>query len=188
MLSNILESLKLFMIQYGFTIIISGIISMGIFEIFYAMKFIKQDENFKCKQLKFRMDDNSILPKYASYGSSGLDLYSVEDITLDPGQIKLVHTGMHFEYIPPDVDVQIRSRSGLALKHGIYVLNSPGTIDSDYKEEVCVILFNNGRKKVDIPKTKAIAQMVICPLFKLNLLNENNIRTGGFGSTDTEDL
>ncbi|MDB9711506.1 dUTP diphosphatase [Pelagibacteraceae bacterium] len=129
------------------------------------------------------------IPKYETEGSSGLDLEaSIEkDLRLLPGERKLVPTGVSVA-MPNNFEIQIRPRSGLAYKNGISVVNTPGTIDSDYRGEIKVLLINLGTEAVTIKKFQRIAQMVICPIIKANLkevqeLPETIRGAGGFGST-----
>lgn len=129
------------------------------------------------------------IPKYETEGSSGLDLeaYIEKDLRLLSGERKLVPTGVGVA-MPNNFEIQIRPRSGLAYKNGISVVNTPGTIDSDYRGEIKVLLINLGTKAVTIKKFQRIAQMVICPIIKANLkevqeLPETIRGAGGFGST-----
>lgn len=129
------------------------------------------------------------IPKYETEGSSGLDLeaYIEKDLRLLPGERKLVPTGVSVA-MPNNFEIQIRPRSGLAYKNGISVVNTPGTIDSDYRGEIKVLLINLGTETVTIKKFQRIAQMVICPIIKANLkevqeLPETIRGAGGFGST-----
>lgn len=129
------------------------------------------------------------LPKYETNGSSGLDLeaYIDSDIVLAPGERKLVPTGISVA-MPNNMEIQIRPRSGLAFKNGISVVNTPGTIDSDYRGEIKVLLINLGKEDFAIKKFQRIAQMVICPIIKAKLketedLPETVRGDGGFGST-----
>lgn len=129
----------------------------------------------------------SDLPKQATPGASGFDLVAAHDQMLKVGRAKLVKTGIAVE-IPRGYEAQIRSRSGLALKHGIMVLNSPGTIDSDYRGEIGVILANLGLNAVQIKKGDRIAQMVFAPIVTalftvVDALSETDRSEGGFGST-----
>ena len=124
---------------------------------------------------------------YATLGSAGIDLRSSEKKVVPVGEIVLVKTGIIIE-IPDGFEGQIRPRSGLALKSGITVLNSPGTIDSDYRNEVGVILMNLGMKDFDIEFGDRIAQLVISKYEKCDIticenLTDPNTRSGGFGST-----
>ena len=129
------------------------------------------------------------IPKYETEGSSGLDLeaYIEKDLRLLSGERKLVPTGISVA-MPDNFEIQIRPRSGLAYKNGISVVNTPGTIDSDYRGEIKVLLINLGTEAVIIKKFQRIAQMVICPIIKANLkevqeLPETIRGAGGFGST-----
>lgn len=129
------------------------------------------------------------IPKYETKGSSGLDLeaYIEKDLRLLSGERKLVPTGVSVA-MPNNFEIQIRPRSGLAYKNGISVVNTPGTIDSDYRGEIKVLLINLGTEAVTIKKFQRIAQMVICPIIKANLkevqeLPETIRGAGGFGST-----
>jgi dUTP pyrophosphatase len=130
------------------------------------------------------------VPKYATEHSSGLDLYAALDkvgYRLEPGAWKLISTGVCVE-IPEGYEAQIRSRSGLAGKNGVFVLNSPGTVDSDYRGEICVILMNISDKAFMIRNGDRIAQMVFSPVVKAHLevvdeLSETKRGEGGFGST-----
>ena len=105
------------------------------------------------------------LPSYASHGAAGLDVVAAEDVTLAPGQRHAVATGFAIA-IPPGHEVQVRPRSGLALKHGITCLNTPGTIDSDYRGEIKVILINLGTEPFAIRKGDRIAQLVPAPVLQ----------------------
>ncbi len=129
------------------------------------------------------------LPHYATPGSAGLDLLAAvdADITLMPGQRMAVATGIAIE-LPLGIEAQIRPRSGLALNHGITCLNSPGTIDSDYRGEIKAILINHGDKAFVIARGHKIAQMVIArheqaELVEVESLSESERGAGGFGST-----
>jgi dUTP pyrophosphatase len=129
------------------------------------------------------------LPEYATEGSSGLDLRSAveKELIIEKGKVALVPTNLRVE-IPVGYEIQVRPRSGLAAKHSIGVLNSPGTIDSDYRGEVKVILFNFGDQDFVIKRGDRIAQMVLSKVYKATLeethdLNESNRGEGGFGHT-----
>jgi dUTP pyrophosphatase len=127
------------------------------------------------------------LPTYATDGAAGMDVVSAEDLTLAPGARYAVATGFAMA-IPERYEVQVRPRSGLALKHGITCLNTPGTIDSDYRGEVKVILANLGREPFEIKRGDRIAQLVPAPVLRAILtevdsLDETTRGTGGFGST-----
>ncbi len=132
------------------------------------------------------------LPKYETSGSSGMDLAAnIEtDINIDPGKTAIVPTGFALS-IPKGFEVQIRPRSGLAAKQKISVLNTPGTIDADYRGEIKVILINLGNETFKIEKGLRIAQMVVCPVVQAQLqevddLEETKRGKGGFGSTGTK--
>ncbi len=129
------------------------------------------------------------LPDYATKESAGLDLSAavVQPITLQPGARALVPTGFALA-LPPDYEAQVRPRSGLALRHGLTLLNSPGTIDADYRGEVMVILVNLGEEPVTITRGMRIAQLVVAPVARASLgevpeLPASPRGEGGFGST-----
>ena len=131
------------------------------------------------------------LPSYKTEGSSGMDLMAFleNSITISPNSSALVSTGIAVA-IPNDVEIQIRPRSGLAAKSNVSVLNTPGTIDSDYRGEIKVILFNHGSKEFIVNNKDRIAQMVLMPVLKVNfeevdILPETIRGSGGFGSTGT---
>ena len=136
-----------------------------------------------------KIKKNISLPEYKTEGSSGMDLLASIDkaIMLAPGEKQLISTGIAVA-IPKDFEIQIRPRSGLAAKNGISVLNTPGTIDSDYRGEIKVILINLGKESFIINNNDRIAQMVLCPIIK-GVLEEveelpDTVRgSGGFGST-----
>lgn len=135
-----------------------------------------------------RLDESLPLPVYQTEGSSGLDLYASKDCILASGSFKMIPTGVALE-IPYGYEGEVRARSGLASKFGIGVLNSPGTIDSDYRGEIKVILFNFGKKDFEIKKGNRIAQLIITKVEKVNLVEADELNTtkrenGGFGSTD----
>ena len=127
------------------------------------------------------------LPAYASHGAAGMDVVSAEDVTLAPGERHAVATGLAIA-IPPGHEVQVRPRSGLALKHGITCLNTPGTIDEDYRGEVKVILANLGSEPFEVRRGERIAQLVPAVVTKaefeeVDSLDETHRGGGGFGST-----
>ena len=126
-------------------------------------------------------------PAYATDGAAGLDVVAAEDLTLTPGQRHAVATGFAIA-IPEGYEVQVRPRSGLALKHGITCLNTPGTIDEDYRGEVKVILANLGAEPFEVRRGERIAQLVPSPVLKASFrevdkLSETGRGAGGFGST-----
>ena len=127
------------------------------------------------------------LPVYATHGAAGMDVVAAEELVLQPGQRHAVATGFSIA-IPEGFEVQVRPRSGLALKHGITCLNTPGTIDSDYRGEVKVILANLGSEPFEIRRGERIAQLVPAPVLKAAFLEvaslgETARGAGGFGST-----
>jgi len=130
---------------------------------------------------------DAILPHYVHLGDSGMDLYSIEDLAIAPGETAFVHTGLKIA-VPTNYEAQVRPKSGLALKHAVTVLNTPGTVDSGYRGEICVILINHGKEAFHIQKHTKIAQMVICPVVHAEVveaasLDETTRGEGGFGST-----
>ena len=127
------------------------------------------------------------MPAYASEGAAGMDVVAAEDFTLQPGERKAVPTGFAFA-IPEGYEVQVRPRSGFALKHGVTCLNTPGTIDSDYRGEVKVILANLGEALFSALRGDRIAQLVPAPVQRATMteveaLDETVRGAGGFGST-----
>lgn len=127
------------------------------------------------------------LPAYATVGAAGMDVVAAEDATIEPGGRAAVATGFALA-IPFGYEVQVRPRSGLALKHGVTCLNTPGTIDSDYRGEVKVILINHGQEPFLIERGDRIAQLVPAPVLRATLdkvvtLDDTSRGTGGFGST-----
>jgi dUTP pyrophosphatase len=138
--------------------------------------------------------DSSFLPAYATVGAAGADLKAAipagEPLTLTVGARALVPTGLSMA-LPEGWEAQIRPRSGLAFKNGVTVLNSPGTIDSDYRGEICVLLINHGDKPFVIERGDRIAQMIISPIVQASfqttdILPESVRGVGGFGSTGTK--
>jgi dUTP pyrophosphatase len=141
------------------------------------------------KLLIKKLQKNIILPEYKTDGSSGMDLMANVEQTVKilPGEKKIISTGI-IVAIPEQYEIQIRPRSGLAAKSGISVLNTPGTIDSDYRGEIKVILINLGKDIFEIKKNDRIAQMIVCPIIKVELEEVENLPEtvrgkGGFGST-----
>lgn len=127
------------------------------------------------------------LPSYATDGAAGMDVLAAEDVTLAPGARHAVATGIAVA-IPKGFEIQVRPRSGLALKHGITVPNTPGTIDSDYRGEVKVIVINHGSEAFEIRRGDRIAQLVVAPVTRASWLpveelDETARGEGGFGST-----
>jgi dUTP pyrophosphatase len=133
------------------------------------------------------LSEDARLPEYQTSGSAGMDVRSSEAVELAPMERKLVPTGIRIA-VPPGYEAQMRPRSGLAIKHGISMVNTPGTIDSDYRGELRVILINLGQESVRLEKGERIAQMVLCPVVRAELtptdeLPETERGEGGFGST-----
>ncbi|MCZ0932774.1 MAG: dUTP diphosphatase [Oligoflexia bacterium] len=129
------------------------------------------------------------LPEYKTEGASGFDIRAclTEDFNLGPGERGLIPTGLSFE-IPPGFELQCRPRSGLALKQGLTVLNTPGTIDSDYRGEIKVIILNTSKENIKIKDQDRIAQLVLSPVFRAEFVKQEELSQskrggGGFGST-----
>lgn len=130
-----------------------------------------------------KLNEDAIIPQYQTERSAGLDLHASEELVLLPNGRAIVKTGLSFN-CPPGHEGQIRPRSGLAAKHGITVLNSPGTIDEDYTGELMVILYNTSDYIFYVKKGDRIAQLVICPVYRNEDYVARNIREdGGLGST-----
>ena len=134
-----------------------------------------------------RLDPAALLPQYAHPGDAGMDLFSNEDLAIEPGATRLVHTGVSIE-LPAGTEGQVRPRSGLARDHQVTVLNSPGTIDEGYRGEVCVLLINHGKKPFQVTRGMRIAQMIIGRVVRVGVeevqqTSETKRGTGGFGST-----
>ena len=136
-----------------------------------------------------KLDPKAKIPEYKTEGASGVDIMALLEnkITLDPGESKIIPTGLSIA-IPDDLEVQIRPRSGLAAKSNVSVLNTPGTIDSDYRGEIKIILINHSNEKFDVKNGDRIAQMVLMPVLKFKFeevskLDDTIRGSGGFGST-----
>lgn len=143
-------------------------------------------------EVRIKLKPGAKKPRYQTSGSSGADLHAhlARSITLAAGQRALIPTGVYLE-IPSGLEVQIRPRSGLALHHGITVLNSPGTIDCDYRGELKVLLINLGDKDVEIAAGERIAQLVVAPVIRAQLVETEEIGESlrgenGFGHTGKE--
>ncbi len=137
-----------------------------------------------------KMREDAKIPEYSHEGDSGMDLYASEDLTIMPGERKLVGTGIKIA-LPRGIEAQVRPKSGLAVNSGITVLNTPGTIDSGYRGEIKVILVNLGNKAFKVGKGKKIAQMVFArvefpEVSLVEKLDETKRNGGGFGSTGLE--
>lgn len=134
-----------------------------------------------------RLDPGLPLPSYAKSGDAGVDLHATKDVIVHPMDRTLIPTGIAIQ-LPRGVEAQVRSRSGLALKKGIFVLNSPGTIDSGYTGEIGVILFNTTNEPFCVKRGDRIAQLVFSPVYQAEFkevdeLEETERGGGGFGST-----
>jgi dUTP pyrophosphatase len=139
--------------------------------------------NLKVKKLSFLAE----IPAYQTEEAAGFDLHSIEDVVIAPQERKLIATGLAFD-IPAGYEIQIRPRSGLAYKHGITVLNTPGTIDSDYRGEIKVLLINHSNEEFEIKVGERIAQAVIKEVIQAKFeeveeLSETKRGEKGFGST-----
>ena len=136
-----------------------------------------------------KLSDKVLIPKYETPGSSGMDIAALidEDITIKPGHTVIIPTGFALA-VPEKYEIQIRPRSGLAAKNSVTVINTPGTIDSDYRGEIKVILINLGKKEFIVKDGMRIAQMILCPamqgeLVEVSELSSTTRGAGGFGST-----
>jgi dUTP pyrophosphatase len=134
-----------------------------------------------------RLIETAVLPHYAHPHDAGLDLYAVVNVSIEPGKAETIPTGIAVE-LPSGTEAQVRPRSGLARKHAVTVLNSPGTIDEGYRGEICVILINHGRTTFQVECGMRIAQLVVQPHLKVDVietetLNHTDREAGGFGST-----
>ncbi len=136
-----------------------------------------------------KLHPKAVIPAYMTEHAAGMDLYTVieEAVTLEPGERTLLPTGLAVE-IPPGYEGQVRPRSGLALKKGVSLVNSPGTIDADYRGEIGIIIINHGIKAVEFLPGDRIAQLIIAPVTQATLvetdeLNDSDRSSGGFGHT-----
>lgn len=134
-----------------------------------------------------RIHPDAVLPAYAHSSDAGMDVCSIEDVEIASGSRSLVHTGLVMN-LPPGYEAQVRPRSGLALKFGVTVLNTPGTIDSGYRGEVGVILANFGDASFSVKKGDRIAQIVVAPVTRAEIVETDEVAAtdrgaGGFGST-----
>lgn len=140
-------------------------------------------------RLIVQLDQDAAAPEYATEDAAGMDLRSTRAVVLQPGERALVPTGLRV-VIPRGFEGQVRPRSGLALKKGIALVNSPGTIDADYRGEIGIIMINHGQEEVRLDKGERIAQLVICPVIQARIEvvdsldgHETDRGEGGFGST-----
>lgn len=134
-----------------------------------------------------KLHDDAIIPNFAHKGDAGMDLYSIEEVVIPASESKLIKTGISIA-LPKNTEAQVRPRSGLALKHSVTVLNTPGTIDEGYRGEIGVILINHGKEDFTVDKNMKIAQMVVKPIYDINILEVSDLDdtergNGGFGST-----
>jgi dUTP pyrophosphatase len=141
----------------------------------------------KTIEVKITLGPGALEPTRATSGSAGYDLYASEEVILAPQSRALVNTSVSVS-IPDGFEGQVRSRSGLAVKNGVIVLNAPGTIDSDYRGEIRVILYNSGHQEFKVEKGTRIAQLVISQYYKCDFsfvvaLDQTTRGEGGFGST-----
>ncbi|MCK5914145.1 MAG: dUTP diphosphatase [Desulfuromusa sp.] len=136
-----------------------------------------------------KLHPSAKIPQYMTDLAAGMDICALleEIVTLEPGQRCLIPTGLAFA-IPPGYEIQVRPRSGLAIKHGIALVNSPGTIDADYRGEVCIILINHGQENFTVNSGDRIAQLIVAPVCQATLIEvselvETERGAGGFGHT-----
>lgn len=134
-----------------------------------------------------KISHKAIIPNYANKGDAGLDLYAINELILESGERGLVHTGIKIE-LPENTEAQIRPRSGLALKHGITLVNAPGTIDEGYRGEIGVIVINHGQEVFKVESGMKIAQMVIKPVWRVQVQEVKSLSDAqrgdrGFGSS-----
>ena len=134
-----------------------------------------------------KLKSSAVIPRYEHYGDSGMDLISIEEVEIKSYESKLIKTGISIE-LPPNTEAQIRPRSGLAAKHGITVLNAPGTIDSDYRGPVSVILINHSSEEFVVDDGMRIAQIVVAKVEKASFVQAEKLSTttrgaSGFGHT-----
>lgn len=144
-------------------------------------KFVKMKIKVK------KLNEEAVLPRYAHDGDAGMDVFSCEDAFLYPGDRKMVRTGLSFE-IPKGFEIQVRPKSGLSLKNGLTILNTPGTLDSGYRGELGIILFNTTKETYEIKKGQKIAQVILAryeeaEVEEVGVLGESERGEGGFGST-----
>ena len=139
----------------------------------------------------YKLHKDAVIPQYVYPDDSGMDLSSIEEVEIEPGDVKLVHTGLTIQ-LESQTEAQVRPRSGLALKNKITVLNTPGTIDEGYRGEICVILINLGTSKFKVEKGMRIAQLVIAPVIRAKVNTDMTLLaypdatqrgSNGFGST-----
>ena len=155
------------------------------------LEILFSDQSLSKLELNYTNDSDNEQPEYAYESDSGFDLRSTEELWVQANDRRLIPTGLRFD-IPEGYEIQVRSKSGLALKQGLMVLNSPGTVDSGYQGEVKVIMFNTTNERIKIEKGQKIAQAVLCPvvngkwvnLVKVESIQEKDRNDKGFGSTN----
>jgi len=133
--------------------------------------------------------ENAVIPAFSHPGDAGMDLFSIDDKLIEPGEVALIRTGIIIE-LPDYTEAQVRPRSGLALHHGITVLNTPGTIDSGYRGEIAIILINHGKDAFHVTHHMKIAQLVVKPILNIEIeetttISESERGERGFGSSGT---
>ena len=146
--------------------------------------------SFKRETVEVVNESTNPLPQYQTEGSSGVDLMADTEAVIKPGEMVMISSGLRTR-VPQGFEIQVRSRSGLAYKKQIFVLNSPGTIDSDYRGIIGVLLYNAGMEDFKVEKGDRIAQAVLCPVYQadwklVESLEDTNRGSGGFGSTGTK--
>jgi dUTP pyrophosphatase len=134
-----------------------------------------------------KLNNDTITPEYQTYGAAGCDIHSIDDGIIEPGEVKIFGTGFCVE-IPRGIEGNIRSRSGMAMKHKVVVVNAPGTVDSDYRGEIKIGLINLGSESFEVKKGDRIAQIIFQPIYKGHFievmsLSNTSRDTGGFGHT-----
>jgi dUTP pyrophosphatase len=139
------------------------------------------------KVLFQRCHESAVIPSYANPGDAGMDISSAESVVIPAGERRLVRTGLKMQ-LPPGTEAQVRPRSGLAVRDGVTLLNTPGTIDEGYRGELCVVMINHGTEEFQVEPGMRIAQMVIAPVLRAEISEVNELDAsirgeGGFGST-----
>jgi dUTP pyrophosphatase len=155
---------------------------------FSSEKFFPRETALPLLRVR-KLDPCAVMPRYETSAAAGLDLTALEPVTIEPGRWTLVRTGLAIE-LPEGHEGQVRPRSGLAVRHGVTVLNAPGTIDQDYRGEVRVALINHGSEPFIVKAGDRVAQLVVCPVTRVTVeetdtLTPTDRGPGGFGSTGT---
>lgn len=138
-------------------------------------------------KVSVQLEEGATLPQYQTTGAAGMDVTCTHDVVLQPGERASVGTGLRV-MIPEGYEIQVRPRSGLAIRHGLTMVNSPGTIDSDFRGEIKILMINLGSDVVTLSKGERVAQLVLAPVVRAEFmiadtLDETERGTGGFGST-----